>query len=94
METVARTYWLLAEIERTFRVMKTDLGLRPINHSKDERIEGHLFITVLAYHAAHLVRTKLKPMTSMIAGIRFEPGSTGLPPDPQNQTPLSDHECE
>ncbi len=60
VETIARTYWRLTEIERTFRVMKSDLGLRPIYHSKDERIEGHLFITVLAYHAAHLVRTKLK----------------------------------
>jgi len=60
VETIARTYWRLTEIESTFRVMKSDLGLRPIYHSKDERIEGHLFITVLAYHAAHLVRTKLK----------------------------------
>ncbi len=60
VETVARTYWRLTEIERTFRVMKSDLGLRPIYHSTDERIEGHLFITVLAYHAAHLVRTRLK----------------------------------
>ncbi len=48
VETVARTYWRLTEIERTFR------------HSRDDRIEGHLFITVLAYHAAHLVRTRLK----------------------------------
>jgi len=58
--TVVRTYQQLTEIEQTFRVMKSDLGLRPIYHSKDERIERHLFITVLAYHTAHLVRTKLK----------------------------------
>ncbi len=57
---IARTYWRLTEIEATFRVMKSDLGLRPIYHSKDERIEGHLFITVLAYHVSHLIRTKLK----------------------------------
>jgi transposase len=60
LEALARTYWRLTEIESTFRVMKSDLGLRPIYHSKDERIEGHLFITVLAYHTAHLVRVKLK----------------------------------
>ncbi len=60
LEDVARAYWRLTEIENTFRVMKSDLGLRPIYHSKDERIEGHLFITVLAYHVAHSVRTKLK----------------------------------
>ncbi len=40
--------------------MKSDLGLRPVHHSNDDRIVGHLFITVLAYHVAHLVRTKLK----------------------------------
>ena len=60
VEKIARTYWRLSEIEATFRVMKSDLGLRPIYHSKDERIEGHLFITVLAYHVSHLMRTKLK----------------------------------
>ncbi len=60
LEKVARTYWRLTEIENTFRAMKSDLGLRPLYHSNDERIEGHLFITVLAYHVAHLVRSKLK----------------------------------
>ncbi len=60
LETIVRTYWRLTEIEATFRMMKSDLGLRPIYHSKDERIEGHLFITVLAYHLAHFVRTKCK----------------------------------
>ncbi len=59
-EKVARTYWRLTEIEATFRVMKSDLGLRPIYHSKDKRIEGHLFIAVLAYHVSHLIRIKLK----------------------------------
>ncbi len=60
VQEVARTYWRLTEIENTFRVMKSDLGLRPVYHSNDDRIVGHLFITVLAYHVAHLVRTKLK----------------------------------
>ncbi len=57
---IARTYWRLTEIEATFRVIKSDVGLRPIYHSNDERIEGHLFITVLAYHVSHLIRTILK----------------------------------
>ena len=60
LEEVARTCWRLTEIESTFRVMKSELGLRPIYHRKDERIAGHLFITVLAYHTAHWVRVKLK----------------------------------
>ncbi len=60
VKKIARTYWRLTEIEATFRVMKSDLGSRPVVHSKGERIEGHLFINVLTYPAAHLMRTKLK----------------------------------
>ena len=59
-ETLIRTYWRLAEIEQAFRGMKSDFGLRPIYHQKDERIEAHMFISVLAYYATHLIRTKLK----------------------------------
>ena len=59
-ETLLRTYWRLAEIEQAFRSMKSDFGLRPIYHRKDERIEGHMFIRVLAYYANQVVRTKLK----------------------------------
>ena len=29
-------------------------------HQKDDRIEAHLFISVLAYCGVHLIRTKLK----------------------------------
>ena len=60
IERVVRTYWRLAEIERTFRSLKSELGLRPIYHRKDARIEAHIFLSVLAYHAVHLIRTKLK----------------------------------
>ena len=60
VKKVACTYWRLTEIESTFRVMKSELGLRPLYHSRDDRIEGHMMITVLAYHFSHMVRTKLK----------------------------------
>lgn len=49
-----------AEIERTFRSLNSELGLRPINHSKDSQIEVHLFLSMLAYHVVLLIRTKLK----------------------------------
>ena len=60
VDKVARTYWRLTEIESTFRVMKSELELRPLYHSRDDRIEGHMMITVLAYYFSHLLRTKLK----------------------------------
>jgi len=34
-----------------FRSLKTDLGLRPVFHQIDRRVEGHLFISVLALGA-------------------------------------------
>lgn len=30
--------------------MKTDLGLRPNPHRKEDRVDAHVFICVLAYH--------------------------------------------
>ena len=49
-----------SRIERTFRSLKSELGLRPIYHQKDDRIEAHLFLSVLAYYGVHVIRTKLK----------------------------------
>ena len=34
--------------------------MRPVYHHKEERAEGHLFITVLAYQAVQAIRRKLK----------------------------------
>ena len=59
LERVARTYWQLTEIEATFRSLKSEIGLRPIWHAKQDRIRAHLFIAVLAYHAVHLLRRRL-----------------------------------
>jgi hypothetical protein len=30
--------------------MKSSLGLRPVYHQKEHRVDGHLWITILAYH--------------------------------------------
>ena len=60
IEKILRTYWKLTGIEATFRELKTELSLRPIWHQKEQRIQAHLFIAVLAYHAVHLTRTRLR----------------------------------
>jgi len=54
------TYIMLTEIEATFRSLKTELGLRPVYHQKEERVTGHLFISLLAYHLVHTLRYQLK----------------------------------
>lgn len=39
----------LVRIEESFRTLKGDLGLRPVFHQNDNRIEAHVFISFLAY---------------------------------------------
>jgi len=53
------TYRMLNDVEAAFRTLKTDLGLRPIYHQKTDRISGHIFISVLAYHILHAIRYQL-----------------------------------
>ena len=60
LQNVITTYWRLNEVEATFRSLKSELGLRPLHHFKDERIAAHLNISVYAYHGVHLIRTRLK----------------------------------
>lgn len=55
-----RTYTMLTDLEAVFRSLKSELGLRPVYHHKEERAEGHLFITVLAYQAVQVLRQQLK----------------------------------
>jgi transposase len=59
-ETLWRTYIQLTDLEAVFRCLKSDLGLRPIFHHKEERADSHLFITVLAYQMVQLIRRRLK----------------------------------
>jgi len=59
-EKLWRTYIMLTDIEAVFRSMKSELGMRPVYHQTTERVEGHLWITLLAYHLVHSIRLRLK----------------------------------
>jgi transposase len=59
--TLWRIYSMLTNLEAVFRSLKTDLGLRPVYHQIERRVEGHLFISILAYCAVHTIRLQLKP---------------------------------
>ena len=43
-------YNTLRGVEDAFRFMKSSLGLRPVHHQKEHRVDGHLWITIMAYH--------------------------------------------
>lgn len=47
-KTLWRRYMIQGEIEYAFREMKNDLGLRPVYHSLDDRIEAHVFAAFVA----------------------------------------------
>ncbi|MDP2816336.1 MAG: transposase [Rectinemataceae bacterium] len=48
-EKVVEQYGHLWQIEKAFRISKTDLRIRPIFHYKRRRIEAHLTISFVAY---------------------------------------------
>ncbi|MBF0339362.1 MAG: IS1634 family transposase [Magnetococcales bacterium] len=58
-EQLWRTYITLTDLESVFRSLKSELGLRPVFHHKEERSDGHLFITVLAYQFVQIIRRHL-----------------------------------
>jgi transposase len=43
------SYIQLTEAEAAFRIEKGDLGIRPIWHQKEERVEAHILVCFLAY---------------------------------------------
>ena len=59
-EQLWRTYIMLTDLEAVFRSFKSELGLRPVYHHKEIRVDGHLFITVLAYQFVQILRRQLQ----------------------------------
>ena len=53
-------YNAIREIEYTFRVLKTDLDLRPIFHKTDDASMAHLHLGLLAYWIVSTIRYQLK----------------------------------
>lgn len=58
--TFWQTYTMLTDLEAAFRSLKSELGLRPVYHQKEKRVDAHLFISIIAYHLLHTIRYQLK----------------------------------
>ena len=56
----AESVIMLTDLESVFRSLKGELGLRTVFHQKEERSDGHLFITVLAYQLVQVIRCHLR----------------------------------
>jgi hypothetical protein len=74
-------YNIIREVEESFRILKTELDLRPIFHKKDASTMAHLHLGLLAYWVVNTIRYQLKrkengtPSQSEIAE-----SNTNIPP--------------
>lgn len=59
-EKVIDNYKNLWQIERAFRISKTDLLIRPIYHRIEDRIEAHICIAFMAYSIIKELEMRLK----------------------------------
>jgi len=68
------TYNSIRTVEDAFRFMKSSLGMRPVHHQKEKRVDGHLWITILAYTLIQdiLYRLRAKGITHNWETIRTQ----------------------
>lgn len=59
-EEIWSIHTMLGQIEYAFMCMKSSLGLRPNFHKKEERVDTHMFISVVAYHLLHVIESRLR----------------------------------
>jgi len=67
-EELWKAYIQLTEAESAFRIQKQDLGLRPIWHQREDRVQAHILVCFLAYVLWRLLAQMCKQ-----AGLGNEP---------------------
>ena len=53
-------YVQLTQIEAAFKCLKSDLGIRPIHHQLEHRVEAHILVAFLAYCLTVTLRHRLR----------------------------------
>ena len=73
-------YVQLTQIEAAFKSLKSDLGIRPIHHQLEHRVEAHILVAFLAYCLTVTLRNRLhshapgltpKAVLEKLAGIQM-----------------------
>ena len=59
-DVIWHIYITLTKVESAFRLLKSDLGLRPFFHHGEDRCDGHIWVTILAYHLLRWVEYSLQ----------------------------------
>jgi hypothetical protein len=55
-------YIQLTQIEAAFKTLKSELGLRPLYHQLEKRVEAHIFVAFLAYALSVTLKQRLTPL--------------------------------
>jgi transposase len=63
-------YIQLTEVEEAFRVLKSELAIRPVWHRIDRRVEAHILIAFLGYCLWVCLKQKLRPCASSLTPAR------------------------
>ena len=53
-------YMLQCHVEQAFKELKSDLGIRPVYHHKEERVDAHICVAFLSYCLQATLRQKLR----------------------------------
>jgi transposase len=55
-----REYMLQCNVEQAFKELKSDLGIRPVYHHKEDRVDAHVFIAFMGYCLQATLRHRLR----------------------------------
>lgn len=66
-DDIIENYGHLWQIEKAFRISKTDLKIRPIYHRVQRRIEAHICISFVAYKIYKELERQLKKLNSKLS---------------------------
>lgn len=69
-DTIVENYRHLWQIEKAFRITKTDLRVRPVYHRLPHRIEAHICISFVAYKVYKELERKLKELKTNISAAK------------------------
>jgi len=77
-EILWRQYIQLTEVEEAFRVLKSELNIRPIWHRTDRRVEAHVMVAFLGYCLWVCLKQLLRRVASSITPARVLQSLEGI----------------
>jgi len=76
---IVSSYKALAQVERAFRALNTDLDIRPIRHRTAERVRAHVFLRMLSYYITWHMQARL---ASLLFTDDDKPAASAARPSP------------